>query len=535
MKLLPYLKNSKYFYTVAITAILVFAALPRFYNLSYCNLLHDSSASLEASLSISKNNVPLLPCGDVWYARSPLYHYFLGYCIKFLPFFEPRMIGRFITALFNLICCLEIYLLGKAMGNKNAGLIGALIAAVNPFFIFMSRIIRFYSVATAMGLLAIICFYRGYVTDEKNTKCQILTFIFLIVAFLTGEVTSTAIPGTALGYLLLGQKPDKKTLYILIAGTLCFLCVVVGDMKYYYARGRTPFIAMHYSTSPQIVPHLTELFDNMSFFFIGSYQSNVVISFFLLIGMVQAFVSKNKNFLLMFLILFVTVLLVQLLVLLTSERYFFHIFPMAYIGAGFGIEKSIKAVLNYLKQFYSKNFIFSPICWIVLFGMTIFPIGLCVITDINPARMFNSYFIHLVLNARTEDAVRFVKSHKIKGDVLVTSMGEIATVYDVKVDYYPWRLCYFDEVFYKEGKLIERHSGAVAVGDTDKFRQILRRHKRVWIVYMVNRGFDEELMKFIKYNFPLKAVFGSVFVGLWDSRSADYQHIKPVGYDRCYF
>ncbi|CAN2044518.1 membrane hypothetical protein [Candidatus Magnetomoraceae bacterium gMMP-1] len=527
--MIPFLINKRY--TLAMIVVLMLASALRFYNLSFCNLLHDSSASLEASMSIAKNNFPLLP-SDIWYARSPLYHYFVGFLLKLIPYFPPRVIGRFITALFSVICCFEIYILGKTLKNQRAGFIGALIAAISPFFIYMSRIIRFYPMATAFGLLTMICFYKGYIIEDNNKKYQVATFIFLIFTFLLGEVSATVIPSTALGYLLFGQKPDSKSLKTIILGTLCFFIVVVADMLFLYSKGRTPYIAMHFSTSPQIVPHLTNLFDNISIFFIGDYQINIFTSFLFIVGLIWAVIDKNKNFLLLFLIVIGSVWTVQFLVLLVSQRYFTHLFPLLYLAVGFSIERSLRFIFSYLKLLYPQKSIFRPIILITLIGLIIFALTI----EGNPINLLRSYNINLILNTRSEDAIRFAKSHMLKDDVLITAFGEISTVYNIKVHYYPWRLCYFDEVFYKKGKIVERHSNGIIVGDIDKMRDILKRHKRVWVVYLLNTEFDNDMMQFIRLNFPIKALFGNVYVGLWDSKSGSYQQIKPLNnYNRCYF
>ncbi len=524
--------NKKNYYTALLIFILVLGAFLRFYNITQPNLLHDSAASLEASLAISKYNAPILP-SEVWYTRSPLYHYILGICLK-LPL-SPRLIGRSLTAFFSLICCYEIYLLGGFMGNRRAGLAAALLTSINPFFIYMSRTIRFYTFATAIGLLTLICFYRGYILDEKNKTCQILTFIFLPITFLLGEVSATVIPGTAIGYLLFCSKPDFRSIKIIIMGTICLTAAVVGDMMLLYAKCRTPYIAMHISTSPQIVPHLKDPFANISLFLIGDYQSNMIISFFAIAALFWALVEKNRPFFLLLLILSTSVIMVQILVLPVSQRYFFHLMPLYYLAAGFGCERTLAFISSILHRLYPEDGFFSP-AKLFFTAFAGIPLLFTLISDIQPIKMYESYHANPVLNTRSEDAIKFVKKHMVPGDKLVTPFGEVATVYGIKVDYYLLRKGYFDEIFYKDGKIIERHSGGICVDNTDKMAHLLHDNQRLWLVYKDNREFDVDMIRFIKNNFTVQMAFDEVLVCLWNVDSSRYKRTdRWNSHDSCYF
>lgn len=520
-------------YSFGILAILIAGAYLRFHNIDYPNLLHDSAASLEAAVAISKKNVPLLP-SDIWYTRSPLYHYFLGFCLKLPIPLSPRLSGRCLTAFFSLICCYEVYILGKLMGNRKAGIAGAFLTSFNPFFIYMSRTIRFYSLATSFGLLTMICFYRGFIVDEENSACKIATFIFLPITFLMGEITSTVVPGTALGYLLFCRKPDFNTIKIIIFGTIFLTLAVFGDMILLYAKCRTPYIAMNISTSPQIVPHLKDTFANIELFLTGDFQSNILLTIFMCLGALWIVLEKNKHFFLLMMILTSSILMVQILVLPISQRYFFHLMPLYYLIAGFGAVKTLDFILSQIHGLFSG--MLSPLGFFLYAVLVVFPILFALISDIQPMKLYNSYQINPVLNVRSEDAIKFVKQSISKEDVLLTPFGEVATIYDLKVDYYLLRKGYFDEVFYKNGQMIERHSGGLCVENKDKLLETIKRHPRVWVIYKDNKEFDEEMLRFIKVNIPVQATFGDIFVCLWETGAMPYKRTTlSTNHEKCYF
>jgi len=123
--------------------IIIVAFLLRLYHLGYHNLWHDEMCSFFEFFPL-KN---LLRFWD-----PPLYFSILAGWTKIFGFSEFSL--RFPSLLFSLASIPVLYLLGKELFNKSAGLYAAAIAALSPFYLWYAQEARSYSLMLFLALLS---------------------------------------------------------------------------------------------------------------------------------------------------------------------------------------------------------------------------------------------------------------------------------------------------------------------------------------------------------------------------------------------
>ncbi|MXN92572.1 hypothetical protein GR160_15190 [Flavobacterium sp. Sd200] len=148
MTLTKYLKNP------ALIAILVLAAVLRLYKCDYQSLWLDEVLTMNSAnpkLSFREFYDSIM----FWEYIPHLYYYFNR--IIFSVFGYTTFVARVFSALMGIGGVYAIYLLGKSLLNKRAGLIAALLLSVNYFHISYSQEIRPYGF---LFLFSILSFYR---------------------------------------------------------------------------------------------------------------------------------------------------------------------------------------------------------------------------------------------------------------------------------------------------------------------------------------------------------------------------------------
>ncbi|MCK4809538.1 MAG: glycosyltransferase family 39 protein [Candidatus Omnitrophica bacterium] len=144
--------------------IIVVAFSLRVYHLGYHDLWYDEVITL---IKISKPDILQL-----W--NPPLYYIILAGWVKIFGFSEVSL--RFPSLLFSLACVPAIYLLGKELFNKSAGIFASLITALSPFQLWYAQEARSYSLLAFLGLLS--SYSQFLFINRKQNK-----FLYWCIAF----------------------------------------------------------------------------------------------------------------------------------------------------------------------------------------------------------------------------------------------------------------------------------------------------------------------------------------------------------------
>lgn len=142
-------------YGIALLAIVFLGLVLRVYHLAAQSLSGDEAFSFWISTLRLSETVHYAVTIDV---HPPLYYFILHYWM--LLFGTSAFAMRLLSALFGVLAIPMIYLVGRQLFNKEAGLVGALILAISPLNVIYSQDARMYSLMVLLGLLSTYFFLR---------------------------------------------------------------------------------------------------------------------------------------------------------------------------------------------------------------------------------------------------------------------------------------------------------------------------------------------------------------------------------------
>jgi len=190
MSKLSRFEDQPHYRYAALLAVLVGVGLwLRIRNLGHLSLIVDEGVEAQAVQSILQHGTPAMDSGLI-YLRFPLYLYMqagLAYLFELNEFWL-----RLPSVIFGVAAIVPTYILGKDLFNRPIGALSATIFALSVWEIEMSRYGRPYIALQFFFLVALICFYRGFMLDERRFKVWFLVASFF--AFLTHELSQVIAP-----------------------------------------------------------------------------------------------------------------------------------------------------------------------------------------------------------------------------------------------------------------------------------------------------------------------------------------------------
>jgi hypothetical protein len=116
------------------------------------------------------------------FVEFPIYNLFHAILAETFPQFSLEVWGRLLTIFLFLISTYTVFLIGRKLMNKWAGLLSAFLFAFLPFNIFFTRVILPEPMVVTMGLLS-IWFYMVF-TKKENNFYFYLSAAFMSLGFL---------------------------------------------------------------------------------------------------------------------------------------------------------------------------------------------------------------------------------------------------------------------------------------------------------------------------------------------------------------
>ena len=356
-----------------LTLILILAAFLRIYKADFQSIAIDEILSMnnsDPSLTLKQLYDSVL----FWEYLPHLYFYLLRIVFEIFGF--TTMVGRMFSAFIGVVGVYAIYLLGKEIFNKRAGLIAALLLSINYFHIFYSQEIRLYGM---LFLFSTLSFYRLVIFIRKNTLKNAFYYgIFtglIINAHFFGFITIFAQCLILLFFIIKSAPKERKKLFLnsLIAALAAVLIILPG----YAAIIRMLEINSFWLAAPTADVYATLIKgffgdSEMVLFGIGV----IFISYF-----IAVFNQKEKdaiediqknNLIFSSIILFTWLVISLLLPLLKSHldvsmiinRYFISVVAVLIIAFAIGVEiiknNTIKTmVIIYVTLFYFRSYILT--------------------------------------------------------------------------------------------------------------------------------------------------------------------------------
>ncbi|WP_291130385.1 glycosyltransferase family 39 protein [Flavobacterium sp. UBA7682] len=210
----------------ALIAILIFAAILRFYHLDYQSIwLDEIHTMLEAN--------PKQSMSDVYVAIStgeqmpPLYFYSIYFLFKIFGY--TTIVARVFSAVLGIISIFTIYQFGKELYSKQVGLIAALLLCLNPFHLFFSQEARPYIILLIFTILAFTALVKF--VKKPNRKNAIFYGLFaglMLSSHFFGLFVIVSQYFVLLVFLILSDKATRVSFFVnsFISGIVTLLLFI---------------------------------------------------------------------------------------------------------------------------------------------------------------------------------------------------------------------------------------------------------------------------------------------------------------------
>ena len=521
-----------YRYAVMLFIITALGAYLRFRGLGTEGYHSDESSSLTPILGIIKTGLPVYPSG-VFYTRGPAYHYLAAVFIKVLGL--TRFTGRFSSALFGTLTIPLLYRFGKRFsGDRKAPLLAAFLLAVSPWMIFMGRSLRFYQQFQFLGLLTAYFFLKGFVA-ESNRRFQFFALTTFTLTFLSQEVGVTMIVAFFVSYLFLAKRSGWREKFPVIGGLFLVGVTVIINVLIFMWKCLTPPVAISPTSLSVVSPHIYRIHELASTLFVGYNRLHVVISFFFFLGLPLYFLKKDKFALFNYALALITVAAVTIAVLQIGLRYISEIYTFYSLAACI----SVFGIIREISAFHRNGGApLPPVLRAVPFlqRTMLAIIVVTLIISFQPIRILDSYSSKI--NRGDTFAQEFVKQHMFPADLVIAGHhpGAVANITG-KVDYYLLQKGLTDEIFLKDGVMIDRRGGAIIVDSIDKLRTVFNEHDRAWLIISDLRmqAFEPALVDFVEKNTTVVYQPFLCTVFLWDAGKGVYDAPPHLGLERYFF
>lgn len=506
--------------------VLLLGVLTRGYKIDLQPLDDDEYASTQAILAILETGRPGFVPDDVYYTRSPVFHYVTA-AIAW-PFGGDLWSLRLQSVGWSIATAWLVYLCGaRLLKSRWVGFISMLLLCVHPFEVFTGHVIRFYQMQQFLALLTMYLFCRGFVTNQCQ-KFRVATLFAFLVAVLSQEITIAMGPSLVFGYLVFSRDLGwtKNIQLGLVSG------VVIACIGLDYIVFQTLCLTRTEGVSPVIEAAVKPHFwypQNLLSLFIGYSRLHVVPTFFLICGLPLLWRERNHNALALVAFLISGVLMTNLLVTNVSLRYMYWLFPVWILLSVDGLRLVLSTLVSvvYPPERHLNRYVvtLSVSCTICI---------TCILASWSLWRMPGSYEMRIL--GDSTGAVRWIHSQKRPGDRIAITEPHTHCAYleAGKCDYDIAIPLLYDFAVVRDGILVDRNGGGEVISSLDQMIEVFGRGERVWIALnrekFRTRGKNmrweypgARFEKFIRKNCELKHRTYLWSVYLWDPARGHYQ------------
>ncbi|MBK1832029.1 glycosyltransferase family 39 protein [Verrucomicrobiaceae bacterium R5-34] len=442
----------------------------------------DEYASIQAVLAIAETGKPSI-AGDIWYSRSPLYHYAAAAVVKV---FGPHIWAlRLYSVVLSVLTGWLLWLLALRY-FKDRWVAGAalLVFALHPFLIFSGHIARFYQQQQLMVLLMLHLFIQGFIYRKSiwHRAGAILVFAF---AVLSQEISISFVPVFFLVYLLFGRgvpmKWEVKTVvYIVFAVVL-----VAADVLLFKIKCITRSVGVSPNVEATLAPTFWEL-GNLFSMFIGYARLHLVLSVFYVMSLVYSIRRGSSRLITLHVMLIISVVAFNLIITSVSFRYMYSIIPLWILLGVHGI-----GVFSHWTASQVGRNGGLVIKWLAFAA---------VVLSFSPWRIVKSYQEKLLGDPIS--ALAYVRKEMRSEDkIMITEPHPHAAKIELgKVDYDLVVPILYDFTYNDGGVLRDRNGNAQVVNRLAALQQVFAEQPRVWVI--LNREKFRSRKKNIRWEYP---------------------------------
>lgn len=384
----------------------------------------------------------------------------LGFLIQhtFFTFFGiSTQTARLPMAVFGALSVLALYLLGRSLFKRQAGLLAALVMSVFAYHVWISRTGYFESILIFFCLLSL--YYMQKLAADPAVKNYLLLGVFLGLAFLTKYTMFFLLP-TVFFYLLWSQKKiffSKKFLLTVVIFLIIISPVIFYNFKVYQTRGHFdvhfaklfgqdlgkdwPIIGNDWQIGEDNLKSV-RLWSNFKGIIITLRQNFGLLNLIIFVAasllmFFQWFKKKDKKFLLYFLSL--VFLILQFLIISPVQRLLPLFIPWFALAIGYAI--------YYLSKIMNKKFYY--LFQILVVYLILANLLLCLNTAIadNEQKINNKYL------RRENYGFEQLHNYLINQEI---NFKETLFIYENKLDWF----CRF-WYFYADGEISDRSYASI--------------------------------------------------------------------------
>lgn len=472
--------------------VLLFCALLRGYKLDLQPLDDDEYASTQAIMAILETGAPRFVPEDIYYTRSPLFHYVTA--VVAFPFGGNLWSLRFQSVLWSVATVFMTYLCGsRLLGSRWIGFVSMVLLTIHPFQIYTGHVIRFYQMQQFFALLTVYLFCRGFVSNQDQ-RYRIATILVFLGAVLSQEISAVMGAPLVICYVMFAKDLGwNKNIQLIIFSTAAVLIVGLDLLAF-----KTLCLTRTEGVSPSIEAAISPHFwypMNLFSIFIGYSRLHIIPSFFCLFGLPFFWKEKNRNAFAFATFLFSGVLMTNLLVSHVSLRYQYWLFPIWLLVSMSAIRLVLSSAIGLVyDQSKNKN------RFATAFGIGFAIVFAAIILSWSPWRIPGTYEMRLL--GDSTGCVRWVKSQMREGDKLAITEPHTHSGFleAGKVDYDIAVPLLYDFAVFQGGRLIDRNGGGELINSVDDLTAVIEKEDRVWI--LVNREKFRTRGKNMRWEYP---------------------------------
>jgi hypothetical protein len=448
----------------------------------------DEYASIQAILAIAETGVPQYS-EEVWYTRSPLYHYLVGFLVwcmggNLWTLRLPSVLAAVGTAFI-------IYRLGRdVIGSAWTGLGAMLLFALHPFMIFSGHLARFYQQQQMFALLTVYCFCRGFVVSQ-SMPWRYATLGAFLAAVLSQEISVILGFPLLLGYVLFAVNRSWREEIRLVWLALLVLGLVALDLVVFQVRTLTRLEGVSPNSEATLAFNFGELL-NLFSVFVSYSRLHLVLSALLLAGLPFALWSGGRGPVALGLFFFSSVLFSNLLITGQSLRYQYWVLGLWLLLGVDGLRHLVRVMsVGFSDARHRYRWVGSAMAAGLM---------LAVVMSFSPWRVPGSYETKILGDA--SGAFQFIRSHMRPGDkVGATEPHPHGMLLETgRSDYDLAFPLLYDFVYLKDGVLRDRNAGSEVIGTVADLNRIMAENDRIW--FAVNREKFRSRGRNLRWEYP---------------------------------
>ena len=223
------IKHSEFFTILGLCILFYFLFFHNIWSYALMDVDESRYVSMSKDMFNSKDFLTLYLNKEFFFEKPPLY--FWSECLSFAVWGKiTEATARFPVALYGMLSCLMVYILGKKVVSRVFGVVSSLILATSLEFLILAKF-AILDIVLASCVTFSLCFgILTYFVQEQNKKYMWwLFYIFSGLAVMAKGIPGFVIPFGSMFFISLYSKNFKEILKpkYTIVGFILFLCIIL--------------------------------------------------------------------------------------------------------------------------------------------------------------------------------------------------------------------------------------------------------------------------------------------------------------------